>query len=129
MASKLNAGRGRGRGKDGLTGASGCRGGTNIVVNVDVGKGALNAGRCRGSGGGRGGLNSVLQAAINPQDNQEIEKSNAYVLACVGGENNYFDEDYEEEEEVENGMEDEDDNEFDLNEMESQSSVRCEPTT
>ena len=35
-------------------------------------------------GGGNAGLGHVLEAALNEQDNEAIEKSNSYVLACVG---------------------------------------------
>ena len=45
---------------------------------------------CRGEHTG-----DPLQSDIIEQDNSDIEKRNTYVLAVVGGANNYYNEDYE----------------------------------
>ncbi len=68
--------RGGGGGKRG--GGGGTRGGKRS--NTRATRGSRTA-----------GLGHVLEAALNEQDNEAIEKSNSYVLACVGDVNDHFD--------------------------------------
>ncbi len=93
---------------------------------MEGGSGSGLARRGREGPTSRGGarIDHVLQEALNAQDKEEREKSNAFVFGVVGGLKDYL----EDEEYGEDEMEDEmDDDGEDEDYVQSQASVQSEP--
>ena len=113
--------------------------GGQAAKRAPVERGGCGGGR--GSRGGRGGLGSrgsrggarvdrVLQEALNAQDNEEREKSNAFVLGVVGGIKDYLEDEEYGDDEMEDEMDDDGDDGDDRDDevyTQSQASVQSEP--
>ena len=82
-------------------------------------------GASRGRGGAR--IDHVLQEALNDQDNEHIEKTNAFVLGVVGGAKDYFEDEAYGDDEFDDDNDDMDDVDDAEYEPSQASSVRSEP--
>jgi hypothetical protein len=96
------------------------------------GRGSRGGRGGRGSRGSRGGarVDRVLQEALNAQDNEEREKSNAFVLGVVGGIKDYLEDEEYGDDEMEDEMDDDGDDGDDRDDevyTQSQVSVQSEP--